>query len=120
MPYINDSAFDAAISWIITNGTALSLCSSEPANYAGIAAVQLAEDTSVTCGAAANGASSGRRTTVPACACVAGDDGTAADWALHNNSDTLVASGNLSGNVSITDTLTYNTDAFDITFPDAA
>ena len=118
MAFIYDTALDAAISNIVTNGTALSLCSQEPANYAGVGTYGLAKDTTVTCGAAQDGASTGRRTIVPACDCVASASGTATHWALHNNSNTLVATGALASSISITNGNTYTTAAFSITVAD--
>lgn len=115
MASLASAALDAALGYVITNGTKLSLCSSEPANYAGISAVELAQDASVTVGSAGAGSPSGRKVTVPACDCVASADGDATHWALHDGSSILVATGVLAATVAITDTLTYSTDAFDIT-----
>lgn len=51
----------------LTEGTALHICSAEPANYAGIAAVMLAQKTSgLGTHTKADGASTGRKTTCPA------------------------------------------------------
>lgn len=47
-------------------GTKIHICSAEPANYAGIAALMLAEQTVVGSHVKANGASTGRKTTCPA------------------------------------------------------
>jgi len=65
-----DAVFDAALAKIAT-GTKLTFCSAEPANYAGIAAVKLA-DVTVTAGdgngdyTIADGPVSGRKVTVGA------------------------------------------------------
>jgi hypothetical protein len=119
MAFIYDTAFDAAIAVVITNGTALSLCSQEPTSYAEVGTYGLAKDTSVTCGAVANGASNGRRTVVPICDCVGSAGGSAPFWALHNNSNTLVSTGALPSAVTIVNGLTYTTAAFSITIADA-
>lgn len=119
MAFLYDTALDAALASVITSGTHLSICSAEPANYAGIAAVELGK-AAVTIGAVSDGATSGRRVTVPA---VSGASVTAngdlAAWALHDNTGVLVASG-----TATTQTMTagnsYDTNAFDITIPDAA
>jgi hypothetical protein len=120
MPFISDTAFDQALAWIVTNGTTLHICSSEPANYAAIAAAELAA-APVTVGAAQNGDTSGRKVVVPA---ITDDDvdgtGTAAFWALSNGSDTLVATGALASGQSVTAGGTYSTAAIDITVTDAA
>lgn len=120
MAYINDAAYDAALAYIITNGTRLELCSAEPANYAGIAAVALGNKTSLAIGAAANGAVSGRRVTVAAITNGSVTaNGTATHWAIHNGSNTLVASGSLSASQVVTSGNTFTNAAFDITIPDA-
>lgn len=121
MPLIADAAFDAALGYIITNGTTLHLCSAEPATFGGVAAVTLANRTSVTVGAAANGAVSGRRVTVPATTggTVTGT-GTATHYALVNTAGSiLVAAGALASSQALTSGNTVATAAFDITFPDA-
>lgn len=115
MAKLADAALDAALGYVITNGTKLSLCSSEPANYAGISAVELAQDASVTVGSAGAGSPSGRKVTVPACDCVAGGSGDATHWALHDGSAILVATGSLSSTVAITSGLTYTTSTFNVT-----
>lgn len=120
MPYIYDTAFDAAIAEIIEDGTALSLCSQEPVNYAGVGTYGLAKDTSVVCAAASDGATNGRRTVVPACDCVVSAGGNATHWALHNNANVLVASGSLSSPITLTSGMTYTTAPFSITIADAA
>lgn len=120
MAYINDAAYDAALSYIDTNGTRLDICSSEPANYAGIAAVSLGNKTSLSIGSPADGAVNGRRVTVASIAdgSVTGT-GTATHWAIHNAADTLVASGSLSASQSVTSGNTFTLAAFDITVADA-
>ena len=120
MAMLADAALDAAIGYVITNGTHLALCSSEPANYGAISAARLAQDATVVPAAATDGASNGRRTIVPVQSCVATGTGTATHWALHNNSAILVATGTLSASISIQSGLTYETAAFSITVADAA
>lgn len=120
MAYLNDSALDAGLAYVITNGTRLELCSSEPANYAGIAAVALANKPGITCAAASNGPTSGRKTTTPAVTdgTVTGT-GTATHWALHNGSSTLVASGALASSQSMTSGNTFTLGAITINLLDA-
>lgn len=121
MPYINDTAYDQALNWIDTNGTRLELCSAEPANYAGISAVALANKTSLSIGAPANGAVNGRRVTVAAITDgVVTASGTATHWAVHNGANTLVAAGPLTAPQALTSGNIFTLPAFDITFPDAA
>lgn len=120
MTVIADAAFDAGLAYIITNGTKIDICSSEPANYAGIAAVTLGNKTGLTCAAASNGTVSGRKTQVPAITTgsVTGT-GTAAFWVLSNGSSILVASGPLSASQAVTNGNTFTLDAIDLTFADA-
>ena len=62
---VPDAAMDLMLAEV--EGTALHVCSAEPANYAGIAAVMLAEKTSgLGTHVKGNGDTSGRKTTCPA------------------------------------------------------
>lgn len=118
MVMINDSAFDAALDWIRTNGTHLSLCSAEPAAYANIAGVELGEAT-VTVGANADGDTSGRKAQVPATSGETVDsNGTGAWLVLHNNTDTLVAKRAVSASKAVTTSDTWSSSAFDIEIQD--
>ncbi len=119
MAYINDAAYDPALGYVTTNGTRIDICSSEPANYAGIAAVSLGND-AVTTGAATAGATDGRRVIVPAI--TAGSvtaTGTAAFYALSDASAVLVASGPLSATQAVTSGNTFTLDAISVTIRDA-
>lgn len=120
MAFINDSAFDAALDWIRTNGTQLDICSSEPGTFAAIASATLGTKISLSIGADANGATSGRKVAVPAISdgTVTGT-GTAAYWAISNGTDTLVATGALSASQGVTSGNPFTLASFDITFPDA-
>jgi hypothetical protein len=123
MPLIADSVFDAGLATITSGGTKIDICSSEPAAYAGIAAITLGNKTGLTTGAAANGAVNGRRVTVPAIASGAPGSvtatGTASHWALSNGSSTLYAAGALTSTQSVTSGNTFTLDAIDITIADA-
>jgi hypothetical protein len=72
-------------------GTALHICSAEPANYAGISAVLLAEKTSALgTHTKANGDVSGRKTTCPAQTGISiTGNGTANHVVLSNGTDTI-------------------------------
>lgn len=90
-----DANMDAMLSSIAT-ATRLHVCSDQPADYAGIAAVELAVVT-LTAGdgngdyTVADGDSSGRKLTVAEQADIAIDtSGTATHIALSNGSDTLL------------------------------
>lgn len=83
-----DPAFyDAALGWVRDNSIRQAACSAEPANFAGIAAVKLAEAT-VAAGdfTLANGDVSGRKVTIAAKSGVnITTSGTANHIVLHNN-----------------------------------
>ncbi len=120
MPYINDTAYDQALSWIDTNGTRLEICSAEPSTYAGIAAVALGNKTSLNIAAPSDGAVSGRRVIVAAITDgTVTATGTASHYAIHNGSNTLVAAGPLSATQAVTSGNTFTLGAFSITIPDA-
>ena len=120
MAFINDLVFDNGLGYADTNGTKLDICSAEPANFAGIAAVTLGNDT-VNTGAPEAGAVDGRRVIVPAI--TAGSvtaTGTASHWALSDGTTNLIASGSLSSTQAVTSGNTFTLDAISITIRDAA
>ena len=119
MPLISDEVFDQGLDYADTNGTRIDICSSEPANFAGIAAVSLGNAT-VNTGATQNGATDGRRVIVPAITTgsVTGT-GTATHWALSNGTAILVATGPLSASQAVTSGNTFTLDAISITIRDA-
>lgn len=86
-----DAFYDAAFNWLRDNSIRMAACSAEPADYAGIAAVRLAEAT-VASGDFTNavGDVSGRKVTVAAKPGVSiTASGTANHVVLHNNSAIL-------------------------------
>lgn len=103
MPYVNPNVYDNGLAWAVTNGTTLSICSAEPANYAGIAAVELGVKADVEVGAPEAGAVSGRRVIIPE---VTGgtteETGDASHWALHDDTGVLVAAGPLTAAQTVT------------------
>lgn len=122
MAFYSDSIKDAALQELINNAEILHICSSEPANYAGIAAVTLGNKTPPSLGAVADGVTNGRRTTVAAITdgSVTGT-GTATHWVIADvTGTTLLASGTLSASQAVTNGNTFTLAAFDITFPDAS
>lgn len=121
MPYINDEVRDQGLDWADTNGTRIDICSSEPANYAGIAAVTLGNKTGLNTGATQDGAVNGRRVIVPAITdgTVTGT-GLATHWALSDGSSLLVATGALSASQNVTSGNTFTLDAISLTTADAA
>lgn len=122
MAYINDNVYDSGLAYAVTNGTVITICSSEPANYAGIAAVTLGSKTGLTMGSPANGATDGRKIATPSITDGSvSATGTATHWALHDGSSVLVATGALSASQAVTSGNTFTLAAFDaITLRDAA
>ena len=90
---VNDAVLDAALNYIKTSADRLVFCSAEPANFAGVAAVSLA-DVAVTTAdftGPANGDTSGRKLTVAAKAGVAVDTaGTGNHVAVVDDSGSLL------------------------------
>ena len=62
----NDLMLDAALNYISTNSVEMYVCSGQPANYAGIAAVALTGAITPTFQSLANGTTSGRKLAVDA------------------------------------------------------
>jgi len=121
MAYINDEVFDAGLDYATANGTRMDICSSEPANYAGIAAVSLGNKAGLTVGAAQAGAVDGRRVVVPAITDGSVTaDGTAAFWALSDATAVLIASGALSASQVVTNGNTFTLGTTDIAIRNAA
>ena len=119
MAYISDLVFDSGLSYATTNGTKINICSAEPVNFAGIAAVDLGNDTVVIPSPEA-GAVSGRRVVVPAItAGTVTATNTASFWALSDGTTTLVASGTITTPQVVTSGNTFTLDAISITIPDA-
>lgn len=120
MPFIADAAFDAGLNIIRDNATHLTICSSEPNNYASVATVKLGEKQNVAIGEAQNNSPTGRKIVVGEI--TDGNvtaSGTATHWALHNNTDTLYASGTLTSKNVVAGNL-FTLDTIDISFSDAA
>lgn len=120
MSYITDSALDAALSYIDTNAAVLHICSAEPANYAGVAAVTLGIKTPPAISTPADRALGGREITVSAISDgeVTGT-GTATHYAIVSASALLVT-GALNASQAVTDGNTFTLTSFTIGIPDAA
>ncbi|NIZ63515.1 hypothetical protein DL239_21395, partial [Sedimentitalea sp. CY04] len=124
MPLLSDAVLDAACNHLKTNGTMLHICSSEPANFAAIAAVELASAPVSLTGPAA-GDVSGRKVTIPAITADTVDvTGSATHYALSNGVDELFAANTLkdpgTGNptsIALSDAGNYNFNAMDLTIP---
>lgn len=117
MAYLNDNVFDNGLSWLVTNGTRVDICSSEPATYAAATgAASLGNKTGLTVGSPEAGDIDGRKVVVPAITdgTVTGTD-TATHWALTDGTGVLVATGALSASQAVTEDNTFTLAAFDIT-----
>lgn len=112
MVKFNDAMLDAPVNYVKTNGTRLHACSAEPANYAGIAAVELAA-ANVTITGPSDGDTSGRKCTCPQTVATPGANGTVTHWALSNGSDTLVLAGAYSSSFAVTNGVQVTLPAFD-------
>lgn len=119
MGFVNTSVLDSGLSWAQTNGTRLDITTTEATTYAqATSTLTLGNKTGVSVGAPANGSPSGRKVTVPSISggSVTGT-GTAAFWALTDNSATLVATGSLASSQAVTNGNTFSLSAFDIRIP---
>ena len=121
MAYMNDSVFDSGLSWAISNGVQLNICSAEPTTYAeATATYSLGVQTGITLDAISNGASSGRKTSIPAItAGTVNTSGSAAYWALTDGASILVATGALLATQTVTAGNTFSLDATTLTIADA-
>ena len=76
---ISDEVFDAALNYLETNGTQVNICSASPTNWAGLAAVDLGNETGCAYTGPADG-TSGRKTVLDA---ITDGDVTDTDTATH-------------------------------------
>lgn len=99
---IADAVFDAALNFLETNGTQVNICSASPGNWAGLAAVDLGNETACTYTGPEDGAS-GRKTTLDA---ITDGDVTATNTATHfcisNGVDTVYVIQELNASQGVT------------------
>jgi hypothetical protein len=121
MPLIADRLLDAALA-VLDEGTHLHICTDEPANFGGLAAVTLGNKGSLTITAVADGTPNGRSRQVAAFTggTVTGT-GSADCWALVDTTNSrLLASGTLPAAQTVTIGNTWSlTSPIVIRFPDA-
>jgi hypothetical protein len=116
---VPDAIIDAQLDEIFSGATNIHVLSGEPANYAGISALELATGTISGSISQANGDSSGRKATVPAQTGLTIDSsGTANHVALSNGSDTLYLVTTCTSQ-ALTSGGTVDTNAFDHEIGDA-
>ena len=116
---VNTNVLDSGLSYATTNGTRIDITSTEATTYAqATTTYTLGNKTSVSTGSPATRSPSGRKVTVAAVSggSVTGS-GTAAYWALTDNSAILVATGALSASQAVTSGNTFSLAAFDIGIP---
>ena len=117
---LGDDTLDGALNIVKNNATRQVLCSAEPANYAGVAAVTLATQTidSSDFTGPADGDTSGRKLTVNEQTGVSiSSTGTANHVAYTNGTDTLYAVTTITGQ-SVTSGNTATVGAHDIEIAD--
>ena len=119
MPLISDSAKDAALN-VIRSGTALHLCSAEPATLAAVGTLSLGSVAVPVMDAPADRVPNGRKVTIPVTTTGTIDTaGTATHWALVSATE-LLASGPLASSrtYALGDGFS-SADPIDIGIPDA-
>ena len=119
MGFVNTNVLDSGVSWAQTNGTRVDITSTEATTYAqATSTLTLGNKTGVSVGSPVNGSPSGRKVTVPSLSSgsVTGT-GTAAFWALTDNSAALVATGPLASAQAVSNGNTFSLSAFDIRIP---
>jgi hypothetical protein len=108
MPYLNPLVYDSGLSFLIANGSRLDICSAEPANYAGIAAVSLGNKTGLSLTGPADAVGEGREATVPAISDGAVTaTGTAAHYVISNGTNAMYAVQALTASQAVTDGNTF-------------
>lgn len=124
MAFISDSALDACVNYVKTNGTQLNICSSEPVTYGEATTggtYSLGYKASITLTEPADRTPTGRKVTVPALTGgTVTNSGTASYWALTDASSILVATGAITTPISVSAGNTFSLTSFDIGVPDAA
>ena len=122
MAFINDEVFDQGLDWADVNGTRLDITSTDPGGtYATVTANTLGNKTIGVTATEDADTGTGRQVTVPAITdgSVTGD-GTATHGAIHNATDTVVASGALSSSQAVTNGNTFTLDEILITIREPA
>ena len=125
MSTIGDRVFDAGLEKLGTaagEAEILHLCSAEPANYAGIAAVDLGNDNGeLTISTPADRAGGGRESTVTA---IANGDvtgtGTVNFWAIADITNTRLLSTGAAGPQAVTSGNSFTLTSFKVGIPDPA
>ncbi len=124
MPFINNLALDDAVGWFTTNVTRMDITSQEATNYTeATSTYSLGNKTGLTLTGPTDGSPDGRAATVPAVTDgTTTSNGTATHWAVSKPTATtaLGAAGALSASKAVSTVVDWSSDAFAITFRDAA
>lgn len=122
MPFIADSALDAALE-VVRTATRLDICSAEPTTYTqATSTLSLQNKTGITMGAVGDRTPNGRKTTCPAQAsgATATASGSGTHWALSlATGSVLLATGANASAIAITAGVPVPTNAFDVGLADA-
>jgi hypothetical protein len=121
MSLLHDAVLDAALNLIVSNGSKLDLCTSEPATYAAIAAASCGNKTAISIAAPVDRAGGGRKIVIAAISggsCTA--NATAAYFAISNGSNAIYATGSLSASQGVVSGATFSLASFEIGIPDPA
>ena len=121
MAFLIDNIFDSGLSYAVTNGSRVDICSAEPTNYTLATSTNtLGNKTGLTLGAIEAGATDGRRTIIPAITdgSVTGT-ASATHWALTDGASILIATGAITTPQTVTNGNTFTIDAISLTLRDA-
>ena len=116
MPMFDNAVLDASLDEVRTGTTVMHICSSEPANYAGVSTVSLGTKSSPSIATPVDHTGTGGGRKVVVAAVTDGSvsaTGTASHYALVSAS-VLLAAGELSTSQSVTSGNTWTTAAFDV------
>lgn len=117
--FLADRVYDSGLTILDTEANVLYICSAQPANFAGIAAVLLGTKTSLSIGSPGAGTPDGRKVTVAAFtdgSVSAG--GTASHYAIADTVNSrLLATDALDATQVVTNGNTFSLPAFDIRIP---
>ena len=122
MASLGNNIFDQGLNYLVTNGTRLDICSSEPATYAAATStLTLGNKTALSIGASADRSGGGREVTVPAITNgTVTANGTAAFYAITDGTSELLATGSLSASQVVTSGNTFTLTSFKVGIPDPA
>lgn len=122
MPYLDSRVLDNGLTVLDTEADVLHICSSEPANFAAVAAASLGTKATPSIGAPGARAPSGRKVTVAAITDGAvSATGNASHYAIVDSVNSrLLAAGALAAGQAVTNGNTFTLAAFDIGIPGPA